>query len=655
MKKEYKLGSDAIGKLLLAFSVPCIISMLINSVYNIIDQIFIGQGVGYLGNGATNVIYPIVIVCTGIAQLIGNGCAASLSLRLGEGNQKEANRSFGAAVVLLVIASLTVAILGELFLPSLIQLFGCTEKVYPYALAYGRIILLGSPFMILYTGLSAMIRADDSPKYAMILLVIGAIINIVFDPIFIFVLRMGVEGGAIATVLGQAISCVMALIYLRKTKSVHLEKHDYRLNNSIMKTLGYGLSSFIIQMTVLALFIVMNNVMTHYGATSKFGADIPLSVYGIVSKLNGLYVSVILGLSCGAQPIIGFNYGAGNYERVKEMIKRVLLVGFFIGLFFNLLFVLLPKPLISLFGGSEDPLYMEFAVDCLRIFLSLCALNFFEMCSSILIQSLGNVKKSTAVSFLRQIILFIPLCFFFTSQIGLYGALYAGPVADFVCFIFVIFIFLSEYKKLGKQDDQVEKPAKQLPNVQGEIPLVITISREYGSGGRYIASLLAERLSLPLYDKEMIHLTAKESGFTESYIEENEQQRKKNLLLSFYYNNDDAIFIAESKVIKRLAKKPCIIVGRCADAILSEKKNVFRVFIYNDKEAKIKRAVTYYHLDKVTALDEIEKMNKNRAAHYKYYTNKEWKDFSSYDLCINSDALGIEKAVDLLEHTLKNR
>jgi len=651
MNKKLDLGKEKIGRLLLSFALPCVISMLINSVYNIVDQIFIGQGVGYLGNAATNIIFPIVIMCNAIAGLIGNGCAANFSLRLGEGKKEEAAKSVASTITITIISSILISIILYVLLEVLVKAFGCTDNVFPYAIEYGEIILLGAPFMIIYSALSQIIRADGSPKYSMILLVVGAIINIILDPIFIMKFNMGVKGGAIATIIGQIVSCIMALLYLRRFRSIKLNKKDFVPDKSIIKVLGYGLSSFITQMTVLALFVFMNNVMTKYGASSKFGSDIPLSAYGIVSKLNSLFVASVLGISIGAQPIIGFNYGAGNYKRVKETLRKVLMVNFIIGIAFNLSYQLFPKFLIGLFGSSDNRLYLEFATDCLKIFLMFCALNAFEMTTSITVQSLGNVKKSTAVSFIRQIILFIPIALILTSKIGLYGALYAGPIADVICFIAVIFIFGSEYIKLGKMDEKIEKEESNSKALDSKNKIVITINREYGSGGRYVGKLLAEKLNIAFYDKELINEISKETGLSKKYIEENEQT--KHALGSSEYNNEDALFVAESKAIKKVAKSSCVIVGRCADYVLGSKKNIYNIFLYSSLDNEVKRAVKYYRLDKSKAEKKINKINKERAKHYKYYTGRNWKDVSNYDMCLNVDALGIEKTTDAIIEMIK--
>lgn len=657
--KKIDLGKDNINKLLLSFSVPCVISMLINSIYNIVDQIFIGKGVGTLGNAATNVIFPLVIIFNAVAGLIGNGAAANLSLKLGEGKKEEGGKIIGTSFTLSILVSIILSILSYLFLFQLVYAFGCTEKVYQYAIDYGKIIIIGAPFMMTYSALAQIIRADGSPKYSMILLVVGAILNIILDPIFIFSFNMGVKGGAIATVIGQLVSFFMAVLYLKKLKSVTIKKESFKLDKSIFRTLGLGLSSFITQMTVLTLFIFMNNMMTKYGAHTKYGSDIPLSVYGVISKLNSLYISTILGISIGAQPIIGFNYGAQKYDRVRETLKKVLIVNLIVGLTFNVIFYCFPKELVSIFISTKDPsykLFIEFAILICHSFLMLMGLNFLEMTTSIVVQSLGNVKKATAVSFIRQIILFIPIACFLciTLNKGVKGVLQAGPIADGITFIIAIFIISSEYKKLSTKTLVEENTSIDL-SINKDLSkekIIITISREYGSGGRYVGKILAENLKVPFYDKELITLTSKSSGLGKEYIEKSDQKLSSG---KFEGNNDDRIFIAEEKVIKKLAKTSCVIVGRCADYILKDNKNTISIFLYSKDEDKVKRATKYYGLEEKTALKQIKKINNERARHYKYYTNRNWYDFNNYNLALNVDTLGVEKTAKLIEEYIKNR
>lgn len=654
--KKVDLGKENINKLLISFAIPCVISMLINSVYNIVDQIFIGKGVGTLGNAATNVIFPLVIIFNAVAGLIGNGAAANLSLKLGEGKKEEGGKIVGSAVTVSIIFSIILSVIAYFFLPKLVYMFGCTENVYQYAVDYGKIIILGAPFMIIYSALSQLIRADGSPKYSMVLLVVGAILNIILDPIFIFTFNMGVKGGAIATVIGQIVSFVMAILYLKKVKSVKLEKESFKVDKSITRTLGLGLSSFITQSTVLALFVFMNNMMTKYGALTKYGADIPLSVYGVISKINSLYISTILGISIGAQPIIGFNYGAGNYERVKETLRKVLTINLIVGLTFNIIFYLFPKEIVSIFIANSDPnykLFLEFAVIICHSFLLVMGLNFLEMTTSITVQSLGNVKKATMVSFIRQIILFIPIACFMAIYLhkGIYGVLNAGPIADAITFFTALVIFYSEYRKLSIKEKPTNLEDIKVNNTYKGKKIVITISREYGSGGHYVGELLAKRMGINFYDKNLINLISKKSGLSKEYVEANSQK-----LASFKYidNNDDRIFIAEEKVIKDLAKKEsCVIVGRCADYILKDNKDTIKVFLYSSSQDKVKRAVKYYNLEEDKALKEINKINSERAKHYKYYTNRDWYDFANYDIALNVDYLGVEKTAELLEQVIR--
>ena len=654
--KKVDLGKENINKLLISFAIPCVISMLINSVYNIVDQIFIGKGVGTLGNAATNVIFPLVIIFNAVAGLIGNGAAANLSLKLGEGKKEEGGKIVGSAVTVSIIFSIILSVIAYFFLPKLVYMFGCTKNVYQYAVDYGKIIILGAPFMIIYSALSQLIRADGSPKYSMVLLVVGAILNIILDPIFIFTFNMGVKGGAIATVIGEIVSFVMAILYLRKVKSVKLEKESFVVDKSITRTLGLGLSSFITQSTVLALFVFMNNMMTKYGALTKYGADIPLSVYGVISKINSLYISTILGISIGAQPIIGFNYGAGNYERVKEILRKVLTINLVVGLIFNIIFYLFPKEIVSIFITNSDPnykLFLEFAVVICHSFLLVMGLNFLEMTTSITVQSLGNVKKATMVSFIRQIILFIPIACFMAIYLhkGIYGVLNAGPIADTITFFIALVIFYSEYRKLSIKEKPTNLEDIKVNNTYKGKKIVITISREYGSGGHYVGELLAKRMGINFYDKNLINLISKKSGLSKEYVEANNQK-----LASFKYidNNDDRIFIAEEKVIKDLAKKEsCVIVGRCADYILKDNKDTIKVFLYSSSQDKVKRAVKYYNLEEDKALKEINKINSERAKHYKYYTNRDWYDFANYDIALNVDYLGVEKTAELLEQVIR--
>lgn len=310
-KEENILGKEKIGKLIRKFSVPCIISLLVNSLYNIVDQIFIGWGVGYLGNGATNIVFPLTMVCLAFALMFGDGTSAYLSLRLGEKKEKEAGKGVGNGIAISIIVAILLCAITLIFLPQLLNLFGCTEALRTYAIAYGYIIGIGLPFMMVGTTLNSIIRADGNPKYAMTSMVLGAVLNIILDPIFIFVFKMGVEGAAIATVISQIVTFAMNIIYIKKFKSVKIGKEEFKLKlNVLQKVSTLGISSFITQISIVLVIAVENNLLGKYGANSKFGSEIPITVFGIVMKISQILNSIIIGIAAGSQPILGYNYGA---------------------------------------------------------------------------------------------------------------------------------------------------------------------------------------------------------------------------------------------------------------------------------------------------------------------------------------------------------
>lgn len=654
-KEENILGYEKIGKLIRKFSIPCIISLVVNSLYNIVDQIFIGWGVGYIGNGATNVVFPITMLCLAFALMFGDGSSAYLSLKLGEKNKKEASKGVVNGILISIIVSILLCVIIIGFLPQILNLFGCTDALREDAMGYGFFVALGLPFMMIGTTLNSIIRADGSPKYAMTSMVIGAILNVILDPIFIFVFKMGVEGAAIATSISQFVTFAMNVAYLRKLKTIKITRDDIKLKPSIVGRVSMlGISSFITQMSIVLVMAFENNLLGKYGAESEFGSEIPITVLGIVMKISQILNSIIIGIASGAQPIFGYNYGAQNYDRVRKTLKYVLGLSLIVSTIAFLLFQLIPDKLILIFGSGNE-LYMEFACYAFRTYLMLCICNGIQIPAGIFFQAIGKGVKSAIISLSRQIVFLIPAMVVFGATFGIHGILYAGPFADGLAFIIAGILLILQVRKFKK----VEASTKPLITNPLEITessasnVVITLSREYGSGGRYIGKLIAQKLGIKLYDKEFIIKVAEETGLSEQYIKENEQKRNVlDVLNNGYYsdmNNSDELFVKESELIKEVsAKEPCVIVGRCADQILKDNKNVLKVFIYSNMEDKINRAVKYYGMDKKKAEKEISRIDKLRGNHYKYYTGKEWKDFSNYDICINSDKLGVEKAADLI-------
>ena len=450
-EKQSPFATEPIGRLIVRFAVPSVIALLVNSLYNIVDQIFIGWGVGYLGNGATNIVFPITIVALALSMMIGNGGAAYLSLKLGEGKKEEARTGVGNAVSLVCVVSVVLAVVFLLWIDPILTLFGATDVLRPYALQYGFIIGLGLPFMMISAAINSMIRADGSPKYAMLSMVIGAIINVILDPVLIFIFHMGVQGAAVATVVGQVASFVVSVVYMPRFKTVQLHKNAFLLR---AKTCGnivvFGLSSFITQFAITIVMALTNNLLALYGASSVYGAEIPLTATGIVMKVNQIMIAILLGIATGAQPIIGFNYGARNYKRVKQALEIALIASEVVSVIAFLIFQFAPMSVVSLFG-SEEGLYNEFAVMAFRIFLLLCPFTGFQTVTAVYLQAVGKPVKSAILSLARQIIFFVPAALILPVFMGVEGVLWTGPVADGLAFILSLAFLAYERNHLKKE------------------------------------------------------------------------------------------------------------------------------------------------------------------------------------------------------------
>ncbi len=659
-KEENILGTEKIGKLIRKFSIPCIISLVVNSLYNMVDQIFIGWGVNYLANGATNVVFPLTMIALAFSLMLGDGASSYFSLKLGEKKKEEATKGVANGILLSVIISVIYCIITLVFLPQLLNIFGCTDVLRELALDYGKIIAIGLPFMMIGTTLNSIIRADGSPKYAMTSMVLGAILNIILDPIFIFVFHKGIEGAAIATILSQFVTFILNIGYIKKFKSINLNKEAFSLKLGVArKVVALGISSFITQMSFVFVVAAENNLLGKYGTQSKFGSEIPITVLGIVMKISQILNSIIVGIAAGSQPIFGYNYGARKFDRVKQTLKTILGISVMISIVAFILFQTIPDKLISIFG-SGDALYMEFACITFRTYLLLCIFNGIQIPSGIFFQAIGKSSRSAILSLSRQIIFLIPAMLILSNIFGLMGVLYAGPVADGIAFVLSAIFLIVEMKHLKQTGEKKEVVENKQNAVETKEGIIITIAREYGSGGRYIGKLVANELGIPLYDKEFIAEIANKTGLSEEYIENQEQKRETLAgLNNGYYvglDNKDELFLKEAELIKEIAQKgSCVIVGRCADFILKENKNVIKVFIYSDMEHKIKRAVEYYHLNQDKAEKEIKRINKLRANHYKYYTEQEWNNHENYDICLNSDALGVEKAAEMICNMVKEK
>ena len=433
-----------------------------------------------------------------------------------------------------------------------------------------------------------------------------------------------------------------------------MNKEKFKLQMGVAKKVSaLGISSFITQMSFVFVIATENNLLAKYGAESKFGADIPITVLGIVMKISQILNSIIIGLAAGAQPILGYNYGAGKFDRVKKTLKTVLGTSLIISTIAFILFQTIPDKLISIFG-SGDANYMEFACLAFRTYLLLCICNGVQLPSGIFFQAIGKSIKSAILSLSRQILFLIPAMLILGAMFGINGVLASGPVADGLAFVMATVLLTTEIRHL-REEKLTSQTLIDDTSTDNKLNkhIVITVSREYGSGGRYVGRLIADKLGIKLYDKEFVTRVAQETGLSEEYIENNEQKRDilASLNNGYYFglNNSDDLFIKEAGLIKEVAgKESCVIIGRCADFILKDRNDVIKVFVYSDIEDKIKRATDFYGLNKEKAEKEIKRIDKLRANHYKYYTEKDWNNPSNYDICINSDSLGVENAADLI-------
>ncbi len=455
--QENPLGTEKLGTLIARYAIPAIISMLVNSLYNMVDQVFIGNGVGMLGNAATNVVFPITTFCTACALLLGIGGSSNYNLTAGKGDTKRAGQFIGTALSSIVIAGVILMVLILLFMDPLLNLCGATEDVLPYAQDYLGITAFGLPFFMLSAGGSHLIRADGSPNMSMVCTLSGCVLNMILDPIYIFVFHWGIRGAATATVTGQIVSAILVIFYFARLKHVQLNRDLLRPKVSLLgRIASLGIAAFINQIAMAVAQVVMNDTLRYYGAASIYGSDIPLAVVGVISKINAVFMALAVGISQGCQPIWGFNRGAKKYGRVRQTYWYAFRICLVIGIVFFAAFQLFPVQIVSLFGSGSD-LYYQFATQYFRVFMFMTFINGIQPMSSGFFTSNGKAFLGIIVSLTRQIIFMIPCILIFASMFGIDGVIYAGPIADGAAFIvaFSLAMYqLHDMKKLEKEEDQ---------------------------------------------------------------------------------------------------------------------------------------------------------------------------------------------------------
>ena len=646
MENSNYLGTERVGTLLRKFAIPCICSLIISCLYNIVDQIFVGNGVGYLGNAATGVIFPITVVGWGLSLFFGDGAAAALSVSLGRGETKDIYRSVGGAILGSFLSGVVVIAIAYLWGDGLLRLIGATDANIQMAHDYGVIIFAMMPFAMTQNTLASIIRADGSPKYAMTAMLTGAIINIIGDPVAIFVLDMGIKGAAWATIIGQFISFIICAAYLGRSKTFQLSAGSFKPSAALLKpVMALGTSSLLTQLSIVIITVVNNILLVKYGAQSIYGADIPLAAFVVIMKLFQIVLNVAIGIAAGAQPIVGYNYGAKNYDRVRELLKLMVKWTAIVGLICMVLFEAVPGIFIRMFGSADDPIYFDFAVLCLRIYLALILVTCVQKVCAIFLQSIGKAKAAAPLSILRDALLII-FSLLIPAFLGVTGIFWAAPIADVLAILITVAVMVRVWKELC-QESKAQEPAVAIqPSRQGAI---ITIAREHGSAGKRIGQLVAQRLNVPCYYKELVAIAAQESGLAREFI--SGINSDENAAMRELYLTTDPVkraIAAQEKAIRKIADAgSCVLIGRSADYVLRNYNDVVRIFIHAPKSYREKKVMEMYGDSPEAAQKSIARSDVARATYYKSVSGREWGDPHGYELCIDA-SIGEDAAANLI-------
>jgi len=648
MQDNNYLGTENVGKLLRQFAIPCIFSLIISCLYNIVDQIFVGNGVGYLGNAATGVIFPITVVGWGASLFFGDGAAAALSVSLGRNETKDIHRTVGNSILFSFLSGLLIIAIAYFGGSGLLGLIGATDANIGLAQDYGFIIYAMMPLAMVQNTLASIIRADGSPKYAMGAMLVGAVLNIIGDPIAIFVLDFGIKGAAYATILGQFVSFVICVVYLGKSKTFQLSLSSFRPDFILLKrVMSLGTSSFLTQLSIVVITVINNILLVKYGALSEYGADIPLAAFVVIMKLFQIVLNIAIGIAAGAQPIVGYNYGAQKYDRVKELLKLILVWTAAVCLVCTVLFEAIPSVFIRLFG-TDSELYTQFASSCLRIYLSLISFTCLQKVCSIFLQSIGHAKAAAPLSVLRDVFLIIASLLAPITW-GVTGIFWAAPIADLLALAITAVVMVRLWKQLSQEEktSPVSDTETTLqPTAKG---IIIAISREHGSAGKHIGQLVAGKMGIPCYYKEMIAIAAKESGIAREFLSElnsNENARMKELYLSTAAVQQ--AITAQDRAIKMIADAgACVLIGRAADYVLREYDNVVKIFIHAPKNYRIEKVMEIYGDKKQDAENSIRRADEARASYYKSISGQNWGNPHNYDLCIDS-SMGSEQCANVI-------
>ncbi len=672
------LEKEGLGKLMRKYTIPCIISLLVAALYNIVDQIFIANAsyLGSFGNAANTVVFPLTVVALSIAMMIGDGCCTFVSISLGARENDNAHKGIGNSIISVIGAGVVLMVIFLIFQEQILTMFGArvNDETFRLSKEYFFWITLGIPFYMFGQAMNPVIRSDGSPAFAMTTLLVGAILNIIFDPICIFVLRWGMMGAAVATIFGQIVSAIMSAVYMTKMKAVKISRESFKVRPDLMKKIiPLGITSFLSQISIVLSMAAVLNMVTKYGAMDKiFGqpeySQIPTAVVGIVMKFFQIIISVSVGLAAGCIPVVGYNIGARRNDRVLGLMKRLIVAEAVVGLLATVVFEFFPNQFINIFGAANESIYYtEFAVKCIRIFLCMLTLSCVNKGTFIFLQSIGKVKQSTVLSMIREIVFGVGLPILLPVFWGLDGVLYFMPVADVITFIASAAVIINTGKELRNIVSEKAEPIAAADTGKTvlstpEVNAVITIGRSYGAGGRTVGKRLAEQFGIPYYDAEILEEAAKSSGLSRKFLESVDEKPIESSMLYQYTSFlsgqrsiEGLANKAQSEIIEKVAENgPCVIVGRRADQILKEKHNVFTVFITASAKRRAEHVSEREKLGEKESLQKIMKADKERAAYYNQHSDKIWGAASSYDICIDTDKLGVEGAVEVIAAAVKH-
>lgn len=458
------LKTESIGKLMRKYAVPCIISLLVGALYNIVDQIFIANAdyLGSYGNAANTVVFPLTVIALAIAVMIGDGCCAFVSISLGQNKTQNAKKSVGNAVIMCILSSLILTLIYLIFSNNILAMFGGTINLetYRHSQEYFFYITLGIPFYMFGQAMNPVIRADGNPAFAMISTLCGAILNIILDPVFIFVMHWGMMGAAIATVIGQIVTAILAVWYLTHMKILKTSKTDYLLSRSICgRTLILGITSFLSQISLVMAMAAINNMIRKYGAldpifSQEIYAQIPMAVVGIVMKFFQIVISIVVGMAAGCIPVVGYNMGAKQMQRVKELFTRLLMYEALTGAVALILVEVFPRQLIALFGSANESIYYtEFAIRSFRIYLCMIVLACVNKACFIFLQAMGKAMESTVLSMIREVVFGVGFALLLPVFFGLNGVLYSMPISDIFTFLIAACLIFTTYRELNTKGE----------------------------------------------------------------------------------------------------------------------------------------------------------------------------------------------------------